>query len=237
MTTDLFALTHATWPAASVENVSGWSIREGCGGGNRVSAATWDGDGPPDFDRAESAMTKLGQPPLFMVRHDDTALDEALAARGYEIRDPTLGFAVATGALAQSPPPVTSFAIWPPLAIQSEIWSDGGIGAERLEIMARVKGPKTTLFGRISDKPAATAFVAIHESAAMLHALEVAKSFRRQGLARILMGHAAAWAQDMGADRLFLLVTRANLPAVKLYTSLGFEPVGHYHYRTRRLEA
>ena len=237
MSADLFALMRATWPAAAEARVGGWTIREGQGGGSRVSAATWDGNGTPDIALAEAAMTQLGQSPIFMIRPQDETLDTLLEAEGYALRDPTQGFAAPVAALAQAPPQVTSFAIWPPLAIQAEIWAGGGIGPERLAVMERVSGEKTTLFGRVADKPAGTAFVATHQNAAMLHALEIAPAYRRRGLAQIMMRHAAKWAQDAGATDLYLLVTRKNVPALELYASLNMQPVGHYHYRRKCSEA
>lgn len=245
MTARLFDLMRATWPAASTKEVEGWTIRDGQGGGSRVSAATWDGTGDgagdgtgaPNIAVAEAAMERRGQVPLFMIRPQDDDLDAALSKRGYVLRDATLGYHVRTEALAAPPPSVTSFAIWPPLAIQTELWQAGGIGPERLAVMDRVQGPKTAIFGRINDKPAGVAFIACDGNAAMLHALEVAPAYRRRGLARIMMRHAALWAQDAGAEHLYLLVTRQNTGAGQLYTSLNFQPVGHYHYRIRALEA
>ena len=66
----------------------------------------------------------------------------------------------------------------------------------------------------------------------MLHVLEILPSARRNGLAAIMMRAAADWAQRQGATGFSVLVTRENTPARALYASLGFEPVGHYHYRT-----
>lgn len=237
MSDHLFALTRATWPSATTTSVGGWTIREGKGGGSRVSAATWDGTGEPDIDLAEAEMGAIGQDPIFMIRPQDDALDAMLDARGYVLKDATQGFALPVSSFAASPPPVTSFSVWPPLAIQEEIWAAGGIGPARLAVMGRANGPKTALFGRIEDKPAGAAFVAIDQNSAMLHALEVSPAYRRRGLAQIMMRHAAQWAQDAGAKDLYLLVARENLPAVKLYTSLKFQPVGHYHYRRMRSEA
>ena len=233
MSDALFSLTRATWPPAATTQVQGWSIRDGQGGGSRVSAATWDATGAPDITVAEHAMDALGQRPIFMIRPQDETLDHLLADRGYVVRDPTQGYGIDVDRIAKAPPPVSSFAIWPPLAIQTEIWARGGIGPERLAVMDRVQGPKTTIFGRIADKPAGVAFVALHGTSAMLHALEVAAEFRRRGLARIMMQHAAKWAQDAGVRDLYLLVTRANVAANDFYVSLGFQPVSGYHYRHR----
>jgi len=97
--------------------------------------------------------------------------------------------------------------------------------------MNRAAGPKTTVLGRVQDKPAGTAFCAIHDGIAMLHAIETSHAFRRQGLGRHMIRALAFWAQDHNAHTIALLVTKANIAANALYTSLGMIPVGGYHYR------
>ena len=225
----LYEVTEATWPPASISETSGWTIRNGAGGGKRVSAATGQGD----IDLAENQMRALGQTPLFMVRAGELALDQELEARGYKVIDPVNIYTCATTALLDIPRPrVSGFAIWEPLSIMEELWAEGGIGPERINVMRRAKGPKTSLLGRINDRAAASAFVAIHDGIAMLHALEVTPNQRRQGVARTLMGHAGHWAHEQGAATFSLIVTQQNIAANALYQSLGMEIVGHYHYRT-----
>jgi GNAT superfamily N-acetyltransferase len=118
------------------------------------------------------------------------------------------------------------------LAIQSEIWAMGGIGPGRLAVMDRAPGPKMSFLGRSQDRPAACAFIAIHDGIAMLHALEILPTYRRRGLGRVMMRAAADWALAYGAHTLSVLVTSENQPARGLYASLGFAAVGQYHYRS-----
>lgn len=226
-------LIDATWPAKSMASVAGWTIREGAGGGSRVSAATASADAEiADRHLAIDAMRKLGQQPLFMVRSGEDALDQALASDGFEIKDPVAVYEAPIETLAtHRPPPVTCFETWPPLAAQAEIWADGGIDAARLAVMERAKGPKTTVLGRLHDTPAGTAFAAIHDDTVMFHAIETARAFRRQGLAQHMIRALAFWAQAEGATRAALLVTKANTGANTLYASLGMEAVEGYHYR------
>jgi GNAT superfamily N-acetyltransferase len=117
--------------------------------------------------------------------------------------------------------------------VQEEIWTQGGIGRARRAIMDRAKGPKTSLFGRINDRPAGTAFIGLHGDTAMLHALEIAGPARRQGLARLMVRAGAFWALDHGARLFTVLVTRDNDAAQGLYASLGLKPVENYHYRVK----
>ena len=100
--------------------------------------------------------------------------------------------------------------------------------------MERAEGPKTALMGRHDDHPVATAFVAIHQGTAMLHALEVSKDARRKGIGRRMMQGAANWAVRNGARDLAVLVVKANKAAQTLYASLGMRPAGAYHYRIKK---
>lgn len=231
----LFAVLEATWPAAACHRCGPWLIHDGQGGGKRVSAATAAADWvQDDIASAEAAMRALGQTPLFQLRDGEQALDAALAARGYTVVDPVVIYAAPCAAIATpSPAPLTAFAHWPPLAIAVELWATAGIGPARLAVMERVAGPKTAILGRIGDRASGAAFVAVHQTCAMLHALEVPSALRRQGCANSILRSAACWAQDQGAATLSLVVTQANAGAHALYASLGMEVVGQYHYRQK----
>ncbi len=228
----LFAALDATWPAARSSHVGPWIIREGAGGGQRVSAATTNGEArTEDIADAESAMRAIKQRPLFMIRSKDTELDSWLNDRKYEVIDPVVIYAAEASALAQKMRPVKIFPAWPPLAIQTEIWAAGGVCQPRLDVMARATGEKSALLGRLGDRAVATTFIACTGNVAMLHALEVLPEARRQGVGATMMAAAANWAQSLGATTLALMVTRDNAPANALYLSLGMAQVGQYHYR------
>ena len=230
----LMAVMEATWGPASTQRLGPWTVRNGLGGGKRVSATTAADDWQDtDIPQAEAAMAALNQPALFLIREGDGLLDQALMARGYRIVDPVVAYAAPLASLPQVPDRMTTFPHWPPMAIAADLWAEGGIGPGRLAVMERVQGPKTVILGRAQDRAAGTAFVAIHERTAMLHALEVTPSQRRQGSAHNILRAAAAWAQANGADTLSLVVTVANDPARRLYASLGMTVVGQYHYRQK----
>ena len=230
----LLTVMEATWGPASTTRLGPWTVRNGLGGGKRVSATTAEGDWQDtDIPHAEEAMAALDQRALFLIREGDGSLDQALMARGYRIVDPVVAYAAPIAALPQAPDHMTTFPHWPPMAIAADLWAEGGIGPARLAVMDRVLGPKTTILARAQDRAAGTAFVAIHENIAMLHALEVTPSQRRQGSAHNILRAASAWAQANGADTLSLVVTVANDPARRLYASLGMQAVGQYHYRQK----
>jgi GNAT superfamily N-acetyltransferase len=233
----LFEAIEATWPAAEVIPEGVWLLRDGKGGGKRVSAATAMGPvSDADIAEAEAAMARLGQRPLFRVREGEAALDALLAARGYGVLDPTDVLVLPVARLTDvKVPPVTTFTIWEPLAIMRDIWAQGGIGPARIEVMARATC-KTGILARWNEKPAGVGFVAVQGNVAMVHAVEVLPQQRRQGVAGWIMRAAAFWAQAQGAQTLVVLCTQANGGAQRLYSALGFVRAGHYHYRQRPTE-
>lgn len=236
MTPDaLYALVEGTWPPARSHRAGPWTVRDGQGGGKRVSAVTAAADWTEgDIPLAEAEQVALGQDALFMIREGDDALDAALAARGYRVVDPVVAYAAPVALLADPPPdPMGAFPHWPPLGIALDIWAETGIGPARIAVMHRATGAKTAILSRRNDRPTGVAFVAMHRKAAMLHALEVLPALRRQGSAQTILRMAAFWAQEQGADTLTLVVTRANDAARALYASLGMQVVGQYHYRMK----
>lgn len=225
----LAAALEATWPPASSRRLGPFRLRDGAGGGNRVSAATAEGPWQAaDLDAAEAAMAD----PLFMIRPEDAALDAALSARGYRVIDPVVTYAAPTAAFAP-PDHFTTFPHWPPLQIARDLWRQGHIGPARIAVMDRVAGPKTAILSRAADRPTGIAFVAVHAGLAMLHALEVSPDRRRQASAQNILRAAARWAAGQGADSVALGVTTANVPARALYAKLGMKVVSHYHYRQK----
>lgn len=225
-----------TWAPAEFITVGQWVLRRGNGGGKRVSAATTDSAvNDQNIKAAEGAMQEIGQPPLFMLRSFNTDLDAKLANQGYRLVDPVLILAAPIDIVARiDPAPLTAIPGEQPLAIMREIWARGGIDAARIDVMARVRGPKTYLFSRHAfDKPGGCAFVATDGEIAMLHALEVVPGARRSGVARNLLGRAAIWGMENGAKFIAVVTTGENLPAQKLFAGLGMQVVGRYHYRMK----
>ncbi len=225
-----------TWCAATAWRDGPWTIRDGQGGGKRVSAATAEEPGAEaEIARAEAAMTALGQDTLFQLSPDQEALDLALADRGYAVVDPVTIYAMPVAPMAAEPiRRVSAFQLWPPLAIMVDLWRAQGIGPARIAVMDRVALPKTAILAREKDKPAGVAFVARDGARAMIHTIEVIPEMRRLGVGTNILRMACHWAAKDGADWLGLAVTDANTGANALYASLGMVAVEHYHYRLKK---
>lgn len=226
--TDPFDCIDTTWPAAAVKTAGGFIIRQGLGGGSRVSCASLIAPFESgSIDAVIAQHRAWGQEPKFMVRPQDCALDDALDKRGFTLFDPVTIYVGALCDMAESPAQTR----WPPEPDVSQAWRADGIGPERIAVMDRVTTPKTVLVHRIDGDPVAMAFVAKHEDTTMLHALFTVPTHRRQGLGGRILRQAAGWAAANGTTHLALVVTRANTGANALYAGFGLHAVSHYHYR------
>jgi len=224
-----------TWPAAESADTGALRSGRGLGAGGRVSSSIalspdWSA---ADLSAAEAQHRAWGQRPMFRLPDSDERLGRALAGLGYRPEAPTAVMVADCAALAVAPPALGTFAVWPPMAIQRDLWSAGNINPARQAVMDRVTGPRISLLGRLDDRAAGAAFVAVEGRVAMIHAIEVVPQFRRRGLARWMLGAAALWAGQQGADRLGLAVSRANIGARALYDCMGFAEVGGYSYWAR----
>lgn len=67
----------------------------------------------------------------------------------------------------------------------------------------------------------------------------VVPTARRRGVARLLLADLLGYARDRGAAEVFLEVRVDNEPAITLYRSCGFEPVGRRrgYYQDGRVDA
>ncbi len=231
----IIEVVEATWPPYQSKQYGPITVRNGQGGGKRVSAATVDGSADEAaIATAEQAMQGLGQSCLFQIREGDEKTDQLLAGRGYKVVDPvTMYAALAQDIATEHPPRTAAIPAWEPLRIMDEIWDAGGIGVARRNVMHRAEGRKTGLISRRQDKPAGTAFLAMHGGIGMVHALEILPFQRRQGVGKFLMRKAAFWVLEQGGTTLSVICTSRNKAANGLYASLGMRIVGHYHYRQR----
>jgi GNAT superfamily N-acetyltransferase len=125
-----------------------------------------------------------------LIRPQDSALDAALADRGWRMVDPVVVYAAPVAELTADLPPLAAFPHWPPLAIARSIWDEGGIGPARLAVMDRAAGPKAAIWpGR--RPPGRGGLCRLPRAEAMLHALEVRPPYRRRGIGATLLRAAA----------------------------------------------
>ncbi|MEO0487725.1 MAG: GNAT family N-acetyltransferase [Pseudomonadota bacterium] len=231
---ELGAAVWTTWPGEAVTDTPAFALRRS-GDDSRRSRAATANRAVTDTEIAEAAATmrSWGQPAMFWVPSDAPEFEAQLDALGYRGHDHSDYLAGSVPQMAaRTPPRVTTFEIWEPLAIMADMWAGHGISHARQQVMHRATCPKTAILGRVDAKPAATAYVGAAGRLAMLHSLVTLPNHRRKGLGAHVMAQAAIWAARQGCDWLTLAVGSDNAAAQALYASLGMEAVGQYHYRT-----
>ena len=230
---EFLKLLEKTWPPQKVIYFTDWTIRISDGAGKRASAISLEGSWEEaSFKKLKNFLKELGKSEIFMIYEPDSLFEKELDKLNYQIVDKSCVFEIAVPELIKNkPPPISMFSIWPPLNIQKVLWNSNGVGWQRQAIMYRSSQPKTSILGRWSDNPVASAFVVKSGNVGFLHALVVDQNFRRQGVARALMQHAGQWANKHNCKRLMVVTTEANTAATSLYTSLEFQLVNKYHYR------
>lgn len=220
----------ATWPARAEYRAGPWVLRDGDAGG-RSRAAYLAGDYAAGcVDGLLAACAARGLRPLVRVRGWEDALDADLVARGWPAAEEVVALTAAADALAN---PTREVVLgWPPVARMVEMWAAGGIGPMRLATMARFAGPKVAALGRDDQRAGAVAYVNLWDGIAVLHALHTVPALRRRGLARAILGAAAHWGVEQGAEAVMVVVSADNAPARALYASSGFALAGRYRYRS-----
>lgn len=121
-------------------------------------------------------------------------------------------------AMFPPPPPMTTFAHWPPLAVLDEIAAACGTG--------QAFAPSTTerrvaILSRIGDRPSGGAWVALTGGVARILGLSVLPDLRRRGSGTHLVQAAADWARREGASE---IVVRGDAHGAEFCTTLGLIP-------------
>jgi GNAT superfamily N-acetyltransferase len=93
-------------------------------------------------------------------------------------------------------------------------------------------GPQAGYLTAIHDRDVVgVGMVVVERGWAGVFCMATRPADRRRGVATAVLQHAASWAADQGVHQLYLQVEEDNVPAVRLYSRLGFQPSHRYHYR------
>ncbi len=218
-----FEAIDATWPAAAYQHIEGWLLRNGQGGGKRVSAASQI-ERDADIGVAVRHFEHRGETPLFMLTAGEDELDAELASLGFKVIDPVV---VLSRKLEEPTGDITSQQHQEVTKTAQTIWIAGGISFPRFNVMMRAAEPRVIL--TLADQ--AVAFASISNGLCMVHAVEVLETARGKKLGTRVMQDAMIWAARHDADEIAVLTVKENAPALGLYRSMGFGEVASYHYR------
>jgi ribosomal protein S18 acetylase RimI-like enzyme len=237
------------WPAATVQLVDGWLLRHTPAVARRRSNSALPPPGAASGNAARRARV-LDLVERFYARHDQASvvqvspvelhdrLDRELAARGYRRQAPTVVLTTPIRRLPVPGPTTPTLAMsvadtatpgW--LVAWNAIEARPDAAATNRLVLARI-GPRAGYLTATHDNDVlGVGMVVVDRGWAGLFCMATRPQDRRRGVATAMLQHAAGWAADQGADQLYLQVEEHNLPAVRLYSRLGFWPSHRYHYR------
>ncbi|MEU8223468.1 GNAT family N-acetyltransferase [Kribbella sp. NPDC048915] len=235
------ALMNQGWQAAHLTQLDGWLVRHDAGVTLRANSVL-PASAPFDLDKAldyvENLYVAHGIRPSFQIGPavQPSDLDDRLAARGYEVRNPTLvQCGLLTDVLAQLPAPEVEVNIssTPSVAWTDCWWSIDGRGDDARATAEEILRRGNALYATVPGPDGAAKAVgrlALVDDTAGLYCLAVDERFRRQGLASAII-HGLL--QAATTKWVWLSVLESNLAARTLYERLGFRTVSRYHYRVK----
>ena len=228
------------WPARESVALGGWRLNASDGWSRRINAC-WplaEPERPVDeaIDAVEAFYAARGFPACFKLADGAVApsnLAQHLMARGYGPAHETL---VMTGATSGDADEAVTLSATPDPAFEAVFLASAAGNAadarERLDALGRIPAP--AFFGRldIDGRTAALGATAVDGEWAGIFGMRTLPDYRRQGLARRILGALLDMAEGQGARRAYLQVEADNAPAIALYSGLGFSPAYCYRYWT-----
>ncbi|MFC6023577.1 GNAT family N-acetyltransferase, partial [Plantactinospora solaniradicis] len=242
---DLDDLMHQGWPALASLAIDGWLVRLSQGVTQRANSVL-PVSSPQDLvgalERVELLYRGEGLRPIFQISPaaQPAELDAILAARGYELRSPTLvQVARIDDVLHQLPTSDVSVAVdnAPDEEWLDLWWSIDGRGDADARAVARrllVAGP--ALYASIRDGAGAAAVgrLALVDGWGGIYCMAVREDARRRGYAKAVLRALLERASKRGIQGIWLQVVADNHAARALYERSGFTRASSYHYRTQR---
>jgi GNAT superfamily N-acetyltransferase len=227
-----------SWPARKTQRLDGWLLRFSDGYSSRcnsVSTLEFHGTLDDAIGAVEAAYRAHGLVPQFQIspatRPD--GLEQALAARGYRHKPPTV-LMIAESASVAAPhhkarvlaTPDTDF-----VRLTLEGSHSPADGHERLATLARIELAKAYMVARAGTETVSCGASVVTGDWASVYVMRTSLIHRRQGHGRRILSGIADWALRRGASRLYLQVDESNAAGRALYARAGFRDAYRYlHY-------
>ena len=232
----------ATQPSEQLE-YDGWLVRRAVDDVKRARSVNISGASTlplrEKIDHVERLYAEAGLPPLFRLTSysGPELLDATLAARGYDRIETDLEQVAHLNRPLPDPPEGVKFH-----SVVLETWLDlaapirGQSEAMRAAEFRRLHHGEMSahcLLARVGDLPVACGLVMQEKEFATLMDINVAPSWRRQGLGTAISAELLGIARSNGAEVAWLSVLADNTPAIRTYAHLGFQTLYEYWYRIR----
>lgn len=231
------------WPALEAVEIDGWLARASAGGSvraNSVSALDYSGrDLDASIARVVAFYRAKGARPRFTITDVSlpTGLDAALAAGGWRHRGDHLTMTKHLAGVARSDGHACGITIVRhdhPTPGWYRVYLEGLSGDRRdvaPRLVERVPAPCCFFSGFRDGRVVASGLSVLDGAVASVQCMATLPEARRAGMARAVLAAIEAYAWDGGARHLYLQADAANIAAISLYRSVGFDVAGRYHAR------
>ena len=165
------------------------------------------------------------------------ALDDLLAARGYEYFDPSVVLSAPLPGAADPSAEASGLRLltleqWLAAYCQLTGMEEPGHTLHRL-ILNSIAGECGFAALFQAERPVACGLAVLDRELVGLFDIYTHADYRRHGYGRTLVEGIMQWGAAQGAQRAYLQMVRSNTAAARLYESLGFEQLYEYWYRVR----
>jgi len=237
-------LTMNAWPALQTLYYDGWVLRFANGYTRRANsvATLYPGDFQPaeKIGYCEQLYGLYGRTPIFKLTPASLPdLDTMLDDRGYQ-RD--------AASLVMFLPDVASVPVpeYPDIQIYAALnpsWTADYIALSgtnpdhvptMTQMLANVRFPQAFVTLCHEGAPIAVGMATVERGYVCYNDIVVSAAQRGKGIGTQLMRHLTHWAATNGAVHGYLQVLADNVPALKLYTGMGFREMYPYWYRVNR---
>ncbi|KYC38958.1 hypothetical protein WA1_33720 [Scytonema hofmannii PCC 7110] len=227
------------WPAFETIDHHDWLIRFADGYTKRANSVTvLDRVGSnieEKINYCESQYRERRQKPIFRLLSftNPLMLDNKLAARGYQLVDPTLvmGLALSDQLFDDvSVPSQESLSDW--LVAYDDLQASGEqLSTIHHMILTAIQAETLLASSRQDGKIVACGLGVLESNYLGIFDLITSPMQRRRGYAKAIIQGLLQWGINKGACFSYIQVVKANIPACNLYEKLGYKPMYEYWYR------
>jgi len=230
------------WVAEETARLGGWLLRANGGVTRRANSVLPIGPPPPPHDEAIEKVIQFYKERNLIPRFQMTEtskpveLDRDLSERGFSVGLQVEMHTAAITHLVQKEPLIDVLISndisdgWMSVYNESSGYDEASMET-RKGLMKRTPLQKAFALARIDRELAGVGFGVVEDKWLGLFNIAVHPEMRGRGVALAVNTALAKWAHQRGARSAYLQVESENIPALKLYTKLGFQHAYTYWYR------
>jgi len=230
------------WVAEETARLGGWLLRANGGVTRRANSVLPIGPPPPPHDEAIEKVIQFYKERNLIPRFQMTEtskpieLDRDLSERGFSVGLQVEMHTAAITHLVQKEPAIDVLISndisdgWMSVYAESSGYDEASMET-RKGLMKRTSLQKAFALARIDRELAGVGFGVVEDKWLGLFNIAVHPEMRGRGVALAVNTAIAKWAHQRGARSAYLQVESENIPALKLYTKLGFQYAYTYWYR------